>query len=315
MERYFVCMLLGCLLCVAAAEAATTADILFVVDESGSMEGAHNWLEGMIVNFDQELRNAGITSNRYALVGYGSYDYEGHFDPHKHNSWMTPSGFKTEVGRLVSNGAEEDGYNAIHYALNNYSFRSASNADAALNIILVTDEDRDKLNRSLTYGSMLTELEQFNAMLNVVVDVNYGSFGTGVEGALGVDYQGVAYLPDGSGNYVTSTDTRYRAIQQDGIGNKTTANDYIKLAWDTGGAGWDLSQMVASDSLLNDSFSRAFIDIKVKEIVGDDDDGDDDPNPDPDPDPDPVVVPVPGTMLLSALGVGLVGYLRRRTMI
>jgi hypothetical protein len=46
------------------------ADIVFVVDESGSMDTEHEWLTNMVLELDQALQAQGITDNRYALIGY-----------------------------------------------------------------------------------------------------------------------------------------------------------------------------------------------------------------------------------------------------
>src|SRR5262249_24039371 len=45
--------------------------VVFVVDESGSMEGEHAWLENMVLELDAELQAHGIGPNRYLLVGFG----------------------------------------------------------------------------------------------------------------------------------------------------------------------------------------------------------------------------------------------------
>ncbi|MEM1108240.1 MAG: putative Ig domain-containing protein [Planctomycetota bacterium] len=47
-----------------------TADIVFIVDESGSMAGAQAWLREMIVQLDTQLADRGITDNRFGLVGF-----------------------------------------------------------------------------------------------------------------------------------------------------------------------------------------------------------------------------------------------------
>lgn len=47
-----------------------TADLIFVVDESGSMQ-EQTWLRDMISGIDTGLRGIGVYDNRYAIVGYG----------------------------------------------------------------------------------------------------------------------------------------------------------------------------------------------------------------------------------------------------
>ncbi len=46
------------------------ADIVFVVDESGSMDTEHQWLTNMVLELDEALTEQGITDNRYSLIGY-----------------------------------------------------------------------------------------------------------------------------------------------------------------------------------------------------------------------------------------------------
>ena len=66
--------------------AAGTADVIFVVDESGSMNTEHGWIAGMVASLDAGLVNAGVTGNQYGLVGFGSYPHTGNPQlAHLHN--------------------------------------------------------------------------------------------------------------------------------------------------------------------------------------------------------------------------------------
>ena len=55
-------------------EGVLGADIVFVVDESGSMGSYHDWLEDMVLSLDSYLVAQGVTDNRYSLVGFGEAD-------------------------------------------------------------------------------------------------------------------------------------------------------------------------------------------------------------------------------------------------
>ncbi|MEM9214706.1 MAG: putative Ig domain-containing protein [Cyanobacteria bacterium P01_F01_bin.150] len=48
-----------------------SADIAFIIDESRSMTGEHDWLTNMVLELDIALEARGITDNRYSLIGYG----------------------------------------------------------------------------------------------------------------------------------------------------------------------------------------------------------------------------------------------------
>ena len=49
----------------------SSADIVFVVDESGSMAGEHEWLTEMVLQLNASLEARGITDNRFSLLGFG----------------------------------------------------------------------------------------------------------------------------------------------------------------------------------------------------------------------------------------------------
>jgi len=264
-----------------AMAAPPYADIVAVVDESGSMSGEHAWLGTMVGSVDTGLSVKGLTPNQYGLTGFGGGST--HFAPHKHlvggAEFGSAAQFSTAAGGLVISGSQEDGWAGINYAITNYTYRAA----AAKNLILVTDEDRDNT-AALTYAGVLASLTGGNFLLNVVVDARWRQIGT-TNQCLGIDAAGNCYLADGSGGYTKVAG--YTFFSDFG----TTTEDYVNLALATGGAAWDLN-LLRAGGLTAQSFTEAFVDIKVQEII--------------------VQTPEPLSLLLLGAGFIGLGILRRR---
>lgn len=282
----------------AVGRAATTADIVFVVDESGSMAGEHAWIAGMVSALDTALGGAGVTGNRYGLVGFGASGAGGHaVAGHKElvggGDFGTAAQLAAATGSLVISGGTEDGYSGLALAFSGYSFRPG----AAVNIILITDEDRDILGGSPhTKASILSSFTANGALLNAVVSASFvhNVAPLALLGSNGDDPANVGYKEDGAGGFVKVTDNGGTSNITVGAGAGTTIADYVDLAWATGGAAWDLNQLRAG-GLTAASFTKAFVDLKVEEIIVQPPGGE---------------IPEPATMLAWAFGAVAFGGVR-----
>lgn len=240
----------------ASADVVSSADIVFLVDESGSMGGEQAFLRDVINDLDSDLRAAGVSTINYGVVGFGgSSFFPGNLREVTNGNGslvdLTPA--ETALGSLYTNGATEDGWAAINFALNTFNFTGS-----AINFILATDEDRDNTNGSLSKLGITSALQDRGVLLNVINNLRLRDGENEV--ALGVDNSGVAYIADGSGGYTTSTGGFALS------GSGSTISDYFDIAMATGGAAWDLNQLRAG-GLTATSFGAAFTAIKVAEIT------------------------------------------------
>ena len=240
---------------------APSADVVFVVDESGSMIGEHKWLQETIYLLDDALRDNGIgerSPNRYGLVGFATH---GHLAGAVHvlsdNMMGNTTQFAAAINRLLTSGQVEDGYSAISTALRKLSFRSGN---VARQLILVTDEDRDPM-LSLSRGEVKKLLEEMDFRINVVVNHNIEDR----EGnpVLGIDAQKKGYIV---GNTTSGYTTVPKAVLPSDGGHGSTLKDYVMLALDSVGAAWDLNQLRRGGAIAR-AFTNSFVDTKRREIT------------------------------------------------
>ncbi len=226
------------------------------------MFGSQQFSIGMIADLDAALLQAGIGSsaagaNRYGLIGFADANDVPRAVPLGANGQLfgTAAQYGTAVGSLSVNGAIEDGYLAIDFALDNYALRP----NAEKFVILITDEDRDIIDANQTFSTTLASLRAEGANLQAIVstfivDQNFGS-------ALAIDANNTAYRADGNGGFTTSPNGQIVG----GFG--TTVTDYADLVFATGGIVGDISQIAAGGNTAT-SFSEALVSSIVLQAGG-----------------------------------------------
>ena len=131
-------------------------------------------------------------------------------------------------------------------------------------MILVTDEDRDDIPpQGPTIADTISLLQNNGWILNTVVSIplDQGS-ALGISRIGGNPFSYFSYFPDGKGGYTVSPTNSPPGI---GNGSGNSENEYPPLAFDTGGAVWDLNKLRTGTDA--QSFTKAFIDIKLAEIL------------------------------------------------
>ncbi len=249
-------------LCGPVAASASFADVVVVLDESGSMFGAQQFTIGMIADLEAALQRSGIGSsaaggNRFGLVGYGDINAVGRSVPVGANGALfgTAAQYGTAVGTLTTNGFIEDGYDGIDEVLENYAFRS----NAQKFIILVTDEPRDIVTPSLTYSTILGDLRAEGVNLQgilgtFIVDQNFNT-------AIALDANDTAYKADGNGGFTTSPNGQLL------FGTGSTIADYADMVFETGGIVGDIFQISRGGNTAT-SFSNAMVSSIVLQAGG-----------------------------------------------
>lgn len=207
-----------------------------------SME--HAWIPDMIQELDDRLQMIGVgvdPRNRFGIVGFGD-DCANELAIARvlmsptNQILVTSDNISAFTGNLSTGGRREDGYNAIRTAIESYEFRDS----AVRQFILITDEDRDRLDVNLTRDIILQMLQDEGIVLNTVVSEEYS--GNSFLRGLGIDSKANAYIFD------PSAKSFFRVIPNSGSpiqdsAHGTTNYDYSQIALDLDGATWDISQL------------------------------------------------------------------------
>lgn len=254
------------------------ADIVFIVDESISMDKEQEWLgkpsipptAGPYVPslLEAELVanniGAGAYTNRYALVGFAraqpSPGANAHAIPVGGTDWGTASDLETAAANLVVTGWNEDGYEAIDFTLKHYNFRPG----AVKLLVLITDEERtDITSGNITKASITSALKAEGALLAAVLDLNIKS--TGLVSSIG---------RKGTSVYIESVTHPYYIEGTLGTitGSSTTVEDYCDLveiipsAQPDGGSEWDLN-ILRDGGAHATAFTSAFVNVTKSQIT------------------------------------------------
>lgn len=199
--------------------------------------------------FVQEVNVGRVIPNRFGLVGFGGDCTDGVglgrvVGGVGGQKFSFASNFTELSDGLITSGRREDGYSAVYTALQSYHLRNGS----AKQFILITDEDRDLVDKNLTREFIKSALLAESIMLNVVVNEQF-SAGDNLK-ALGIDSQSGGYV------YDPSSPSMYRIIEGEGSpvkdsGHGDTNQDYTQLAFETGGGAWDLNILRSGKDITN----------------------------------------------------------------
>lgn len=157
------------------AQSAIMTDIVFLVDESGSMGTIQANLRNNIGLFASILTAGGVDA-QYGLVGFGN----GSAVPRMLSDLTDDASLATAANNLVASGSFESGFSATAFALNSIDNQSdlfTYRPNAVKNIIIFTDEDNDSSPNpgfavnglAPTYAVVDGLLKQNNALFNAVV--------------------------------------------------------------------------------------------------------------------------------------------------
>lgn len=206
---------------VATASIPTTIDVgldmVFVVDESGSMQDARALLRQVLSGLDGAFQALGVGSatevNRYGLVGFSSATGGTHGgatdEGHLHCDLGTFAAFESAIDELVTapgGTIGEDGYEGVGHAVSDCSWRT--DTTVARIVVLITDENRDA-HIYVTGGS--TQAEQFTALAGEIAAIDASLIAV-------VSWCG---LKDGLGNAVMGYNFARKTWRADGAGGFT----------------------------------------------------------------------------------------------
>ncbi len=269
LKAIFPSAMLG-IACLAHAQ-SRSVDFIFIVDESGSMAGEQSFLQVQIPSLNAGLQERNITDNRFGLVGFGASNPSPRSVSVNGGLFGTAEQFAAAADTLIVNGATEDGYAGLIFALDNYEFRPG----VLPVLVLVTDEDRDIISpyrdsdlaardASFTNATAFVQslLSANDAIWVSILDQNILS-SAGVGGNLAINSINQVYQAT-----VNADGTAGISVEDGGsLGSAfgTTTADYSEPTLANGGLVADLNQL-RQGGLTADSFTLAFLDSLVEVV-------------------------------------------------
>jgi hypothetical protein len=240
-------------------------DVIVLADESASMISFQLFTQGLIDDLEAALLATGIGAtaagaNQYGLVGFGGQgnDLVGHAHPVGAGGALfgTSGEYRAAVNTLVENGGLEDGYTAIDFALANYPLRP----DAEPFLILVSNEDRDILDASLNFNSVLADMQAAGVKLQGILELDISD--TTGNAAIAAN-RTTAFLGDGLGGFTTAP--LGSLTTGDPFFSPTVVPDYVQLIEATGGISGDLSFIGTGVGADATSFSNILVNSIVSQ--------------------------------------------------
>ena len=243
----------------------SAADIVFVVDESGSMATEHEWIRSEVVILDQSLKQQGVgvgeKENLFALVGFGRNDPSAIL-----GVTLSPltslEQFLNATKLLVLNGIFEDGYAAINHALETIETRPGTSKL----MIFVSDEDREVLRHDLSFNILVQRLKIAGYVLNVAVNQGFFNNENDPHFALGLRGDGQSFIFNQTSPNLFSTSHGQFQSSPNFFDSSSTYNDYVQLSFETQGVAWDLNQLREGGDY-SIAFTNAFTKVKIDEVM------------------------------------------------
>lgn len=211
-------LLLPLLLAAGCAMTAGAEELVFVVDESGSMKRGVPWLAALAQAIEAQTGDV-----RFGLVGF---DRDARPLPVGGARSGSAEDLDAAVGLLsFDHSGFEDGYVGLQRVLGQY--------DDIRHVVLITDEDRDRADPAFEADDMVQALAEKDVTLTVFVYAEFRCSDRRL--AIGMNDQSVGVVVDGEGRVAGCTMEHVRSL-----GNQTTVADYVDVALSSGGSAWSL---------------------------------------------------------------------------
>lgn len=169
----FISFISFLLLLPATTMATSAADLVFVVDQSGSMYNEFKWISNSLKQIDSSIRAQNITAN-YGIAGF---EYTAGSQTTRYGSKNAWADVPSDISSIISEadwaannlyGGTERGYHAVDWAADNFTWTGQHFAKV---MIMITDEDAD-YGDSYSYNGLSGEKALKQKMLDEDILLN-----------------------------------------------------------------------------------------------------------------------------------------------